>query len=218
VELHQTEVRTDMSDITISTTNEIGPEYPASYAFEPAESVARWRPFVNWLLAIPHLAILNAFQALTEILSIVSWVSIVFTGKVPAGIVNLQAMAMRYSLRTMTFVTFMREEYPPFDFTTATTDPGTDSRLRVDFTPQLEDRNRVTVGFRLILVIPHVVVLAALMVAAIIVSIVAAFAVLFTGRWPGGAQRFVLGVARWWLRVQSYLLLLHDEYPPFSMS
>jgi hypothetical protein len=44
------------------------------------------------------------------------------------------------------------------------------------------------------------------------------FAVLFTGRWPAGARQFVLGVARWWLRVQSYLVLLHDQYPPFSLS
>ena len=38
------------------------------------------------------------------------------------------------------------------------------------------------------------------------------------GRWPAGARQFVLGVARWWLRVQSYLVLLHDQYPPFSLS
>jgi hypothetical protein len=41
--------------------------------------------------------------------------------------------------------------------------------------------------------------------------------VLFAGRWPEAARNFVLGVARWWLRVQSYMLLLHDEYPPFTL-
>jgi hypothetical protein len=196
----------------------IGSAYPASFTFDPAERVANWRPLVHWLLAIPHLAILYALQALTEVLSIVSWFSIVFTGKVPAGIVNFQSMALRYSLRTWSYVLFMREEYPPFAFVTAAGDPGEDARLRVDLTPQLEDRNRLTVAFRLILVIPHVIVLAALAIAAFVVSVVALFAVLFTGRWPAGARQFVLGVARWWLRVQSYLVLLHDQYPPFSLS
>jgi hypothetical protein len=103
-------------------------------------------------------------------------------------------------------------------FVTAAVDPGEDARLRVDFIPQLEDRNRLTVAFRLILVIPHLVVLAALAIAAFVVSVVGFFAVLFTGRWPAGARQFVLGVARWWLRVQSYLVLLHDQYPPFSLN
>jgi hypothetical protein len=195
----------------------IGPDYPASFTFDPAERVANWRPLVNWLLAIPHLAILYALQTLTEVLSVVSWFSIVFTGSVPGGIVNVQAMTMRYSMRTWSYVLFMREEYPPFAFVTATADPGEDARLRVDFTPQLENRNRLTVAFRLILAIPHLLVLGALFVAAFVVSVVGFFAVLFTGRWPLGARQFVLNVARWSLRVQSYLLLLHDEYPPFSL-
>jgi Domain of unknown function (DUF4389) len=206
-------------DTTLSGDDRpIGSAYPASFTFDPADRVANWRPLVHWLLAIPHLAILYALQTLTEVLSIVSWFSIVFTGKVPVGIVNVQSMTMRYSLRTWSYVLFMREEYPQFAFVTATADPGEDARLRVDFTPQLEDRNRLTVAFRLILVIPHLIVLAALFIAALVVSVVGFVAVLFTGRWPAGARQFVLDVARWSLRVQSYLLLLHDEYPPFSLS
>jgi hypothetical protein len=194
-----------------------GVSYPASFEFDPPERVANWRPLVHWLLAIPHLAVLYALQTVSEVLSIVSWFSILFTGKVPAGIVHFQAMTLRYALRTMTYLGFMREEYPPFAFVTATADPGEDHRLQVDFEVQLEARNRLTTAFRLILVIPHVIVLAILGIAVFFVGIFAFFAVLFTGRWPGGARNFVLGVARWWLRLQSYMLLLHDEYPPFTL-
>jgi hypothetical protein len=49
------------------------------------------------------------------------------------------------------------------------------------------------------------------------VLLIALFAVLFTGRWPAGLRHFTLGVLRWWLRVEAYLLLLTDEYPPFTL-
>ena len=59
------------------------------------------------------------------------------TGKLPEGIVNFQAMYLRYQARTFTYAGFMREEYPPFAFTTASADPGGDRRVRVEFA-QLE--------------------------------------------------------------------------------
>jgi hypothetical protein len=89
--------------------------------------------------------------------------------------------------------------------------------VRTSFTPELENRNRVTVGFRIILVIPHIIVLAVLVLAALVVWLICVFAVLFTGRWPEGMRRFVVGVMRWGTRVEAYLFLLTDEYPPFSL-
>ena len=66
--------------------------------------------------------------------------------------------------------------------------------------------------------IPQIIVLAALGIALFFVGVIAFFAVLFTGRWPAGMREFVLGVGRWWLRVEAYLVLLTDEYPPFTLS
>ena len=43
------------------------------------------------------------------------------------------------------------------------------------------------------------------------------FVVLFTGRWSPGMRDFVVGVMRWNTRVSAYLLLLVDDYPPFSL-
>jgi hypothetical protein len=49
------------------------------------------------------------------------------------------------------------------------------------------------------------------------VIVIAFFVVLFTGRWPEGMQAFVLNVMRWYLRVETYYLLLTDDYPPFEL-
>jgi hypothetical protein len=194
-----------------------GVPYPATFTFDPPEKIANWRPLVNWILAIPHLLIAQALGYVSQALAFVSWLLILFTGKVPQGITDFQAMYLRYTYRAYTYAAFMREEYPPFAFGMTAADPGDDPRVRVDLQPALEERNRVTTAFRLILAIPHFVALAVLVFAALIVLVIAFFAVLFTGRWPSGLRDFVLGVGRWSVRFQAYLLLLTDEYPPFSL-
>jgi hypothetical protein len=194
-----------------------GQAYPATFSLDPPEKIANWRPLVSWLLAIPHLIVASALRTVSQLLSLVTWFIILFTGKLPQGIADFQAMYLRYNYRVITYAAFLREEYPPFSFDMTATDPGDDPRVRVDVQPALEDRNRVTTAFRLILAIPHLIALIVLGIAAVVVWLIAFFAVLFTGRWPDGLRSFLLGVMRWALRVEAYLLLLTDEYPPFSL-
>jgi hypothetical protein len=49
-------------------------------------------------------------------------------------------------------------------------------------------------------------------------TIVSWFAILITGRYPQPLYGFATGAVRWLIRVEAYVLLLIDEYPPFSMS
>jgi hypothetical protein len=192
--------------------------YPATLTFDPPEKVANWRPLVQWLLALPHYIVLYVLRLVVEIVAIVSWFIILFTGRLPDSIANLQAMYLRYQARTYTYAGFMREEYPPFAFATATADPGDEPRVRVDVVPELENRNRLTVGFRFILVIPQLIILSLLFIAAFVVYVIAFFAVLFTGRWPEGLRDFNVNVIRYQLRVETYTFLLTDAYPPFALS
>lgn len=196
-----------------------GTPYPATLTFDAPDKIANWRPLVQWLLVIPHIIVLYVLQLVSEVVAIISWFVILFTGKLPEGLANMQALFVRYSARTYTYMLFLREEYPPFTFETTPADPGTDPRVRVDVQPQpvIQERNRLTVGFRFILAIPQLIVVSVLWFAASIVTLIAFFAVLFTGRWPAGMRDFVVNVLRWWLRVEAYILLLTDEYPPFSL-
>ena len=64
--------------------------------------------------------------------------------------------------------------------------------------------------------IPHGIALAFYGLAAAVVSFIAWFAILFTGQYPRGMFDFVVGVLRWQLRVNTYMLMLTDTYPPFG--
>jgi len=70
-----------------------------------------------------------------------------------------------------------------------------------------------------LLVIPHLIILLFLWAAAVVVVIIAWFAIVFTGRYPRGMFDFVQGVLRWGQRVIGYaFLLVTDVYPPFSLA
>ena len=70
-----------------------------------------------------------------------------------------------------------------------------------------------------LLAIPHYVVLILLTFAAIILTIAAFFAIIFTGKYPRGIFDFNVGVLRWCWRVDYYAIsgLGTDRYPPFSL-
>ena len=68
------------------------------------------------------------------------------------------------------------------------------------------------------LLIPHLIVLVFLWIAFVVLSVLAFFAVLFTGRYPRGMFTYVEGVIRWHNRVVGYaLILVTDQYPPFRL-
>jgi hypothetical protein len=78
-------------------------------------------------------------------------------------------------------------------------------------------QSRLTVLFRIFMVIPQLVVLWLLGIAAMVVTIIGWFGALFTGRLPVFAADFLTGYLRWLTRVYAYLYLLTDVYPPFSL-
>ena len=77
-------------------------------------------------------------------------------------------------------------------------------------------RNRLTVFFRLLLAIPHFIVVALWGIVTYVLVIVAWVVALFTGRVPDGVHNFIAAWLRYSTRVTAYAFLLADPFPPFG--
>ena len=213
----------------------VRPTYPVSVRIEPAyEGRNRLTTAFRLILAIPHLILIGgplavAFAwsasdqgesydagasggvigAVAAVCAVIAWFAIVFTGRLPRGLWSMIAFYLRWRVRAAAYTSLLRDEYPPFGDAPY---PAT-LELEQRDTP----RNRVSVAFRLILAFPHVIAIAILGLAWFVSSVIGWFAILLTGRFPEGLYRFGVGVLQWNIRVEAYVLLLYDDYPPFSL-
>jgi hypothetical protein len=148
--------------------------------------------------------------AVAAFLAIVSWFTILFTGRHITGIRQFTAFYLRWRVRALSYVALLEDAYPPFG------DAPYQASLEMVDPP--EPRDRLSVAFRLILAIPHFVAIFFLLIAWVLTSVIAWFAILITGNYPLGLYSFGVGTLRWRVRLEAYLLLMVDEYPPFSLN
>jgi hypothetical protein len=186
--------------------------YPLRFHVEYPERLSRWMIFVKWILAIPHFLILYALYMVVYVITIIAFFAILFTGRYPRSLFDFVVNTYRWGGNVSAYTALLRDEYPPFSWD-AGQYPVT---YEVDYPETL---SRWLPFFKLwipILVIPHIVVLFFVYIAALVVWVIVFFAILFTARIPEGMFNFLVGVARWSYRVTAYQFLLRDEYPPFS--
>jgi hypothetical protein len=137
---------------------------------------------------------------------------ILFRRKYPRWWFEWNLELQRFTNRVVAYLFLMDDRYPATDQQQAVhldyVYPDADSGL-----------NRWLPLVKWFLAIPHYIVLIFLWIAAIVVVIIAWFAILFTGRYPRGPFDFVQGVIRWGARVIAYaFVLVTDRYPPFKLS
>jgi len=115
-----------------------------------------------------------------------------------------------FSYRVASYFYLMTDVYP-------STDEEQNVHLDMPY-PDAAGLNRWLPLVKWLLAIPHIIVLCFLGIVALVVIIIAWFAILFTGKYPKGLFDFVLGVMRWGFRVMCYaMIMITDKYPPFAL-
>ena len=190
--------------------------YPVQLDLDASRQIARWRPAVQWLLAIPHLAVVNVLSSLRRLLTLISFFTVVFTKRIPRPLFDAIAMTYRYEWRSLSYALFLHQSYPPFDFQPASSDDGDTPHATLTFTYP-DELSRWQPLYKWFLAIPHYLVIVALWVASVFVVLYGFVAVVVTGAYPAPARDFLVGVYRYGLRVQAYVGLLTDQYPPFAV-
>ena len=165
--------------------------------------LSRWQWLVKWFLAIPHFIVLLFLWIAFFVLTVVAFFAILFTGRYPRAIFDFNVGVLRWNWRVHYYATSVlgTDRYPPFSLAAADY-PAT---LDVAYPEQLS-RGLVLVKSWL-LAIPHLLIVGALVAASwggrgravFTISVlgalvvVAAFALLFTDRYPRGLFDFLLG-------------------------
>ena len=168
-----------------------GPVHPAARDLDAPAKIARWRPLVQWLLAIPHLLIVGVLGYVIYVVYLINFFAVLFTRRVPEGLHNFNVMFERYSWRATSYAGFMTDKYPPFDFSQVAMDPGDQpATTSLERAVQL---NRFLPLVKWLLAIPHYIVLTILLIVGLVLWIVAFFAVLITGKFPLGIRSFLVG-------------------------
>jgi hypothetical protein len=141
--------------------------------------------------------------------ALASWLAILVRGRIPRWLFDFQVAFYRWANRAFGYFLLLTDRYPPFEG---------DWVISYDVRyPERVSRWKL-LFWKIITAIPHLIILEFLGLGAMIVTVIAWFFILFSGRYPRGLFDYVAGVMRWGARVWAYVLSLTDEYPPFNLS
>jgi hypothetical protein len=161
------------------------------------------------ILAIPHLILVGVWQYAVELVAVIQWFIILFTGKRNNGLWGFSNSWLGYATRVNSYTSLLFDEYPGFINETGP------MPVKYDATYE-EPADRLTNGLRFIWAIPCVFLTIILGIAAFFVCLVAWFAILFTGKMSDGMFGFVRNFNRYFAETRAYVALMTDTYPSWG--
>ena len=206
------------------------PGYPVDVEIAPPRRQNRWKVGFRILLAIPALLLAGALTSagarsygvnygagLLGVASFLGWFVALARGRMPRGLRDAMAYALSYAAQLDAYLFLLTDRYPNSDPLLAIGElPVRTDPIQLDAGKDQLERSRLTVFFRLLLALPHIVWLTLWGIVALLAVIVNWFATLFTGRAPDGLHRFLAAYIRYQTHVYAYLYLIANPFPGFT--
>jgi hypothetical protein len=211
------------------------PGYPIDVEFDPPARQNRWTVAFRLILAIPAMllvtvlvgsgsnpySILNsqlgfASAGLVATAAFLGWFVGVILGRMPRGLRDLIAYGLSYGAQAWAYLLLLTGRYPSSDPLTAIGPPPVrDDPVQLEARDELR-RSRLTVFFRLLLAVPHLVWLALWGIAALLAAVANWVATLVVGVSPQPLHRFLAAYVRYQLHVGAYVYLVGNPFPGFT--
>lgn len=170
--------------------------------------------FGLFYITLPHAFVMIFCQIWASILSFIAFWTILFTGRYPETFFEYQVNMLKWSVRLQARSKNIADGYPAF-FPSGS---DTATNLEMEYP---ENLNRGTLLLKTFFgffycILPHAFLLFFRIIWSAILSVIAWWTVLFTGRYPQSTHEFHKGTILWSLRLNAYILNMTDVYPPFN--
>jgi Domain of unknown function (DUF4389) len=208
--------------------------YPVDVAIAAPQRQSRWRVafrivlivpaaiFATSLLGAPGWAYTsrrasygNSYSHLLLVVAVLAWFAVLARGRMPRGLRDAAAYCLAYGAQLWAYAFVLTDRYPNSDPRVVLPQlPECDHPVWLSLDDDLA-RSRLTVFFRLLLAIPHLIWLTLWSVLALLAAIANWLAVLVTSRVPAPLGRFLRAYLRYQFHVYGFLLLVANPFPGF---
>jgi hypothetical protein len=186
--------------------------YPISYEAEFNPTPNRVTTFFRLLLASPWFIVLIFWGLLFYVTHFIAWIAVIVLGRYPHWLYNFNSGVVRFIVRTSAWIYLQTDAWPPFGLKDDPNYP-----IRVHFPPPAERQSRLKALFRLILVLPMLIVSYPVSYIHLSVAVLAWLTIVFRGYLPEAANSIMTYCNGFYARVYGYLALLTDDYPPVGL-
>jgi hypothetical protein len=211
------------------------PGYGIDLEIDPPGSQNRWGVAFRIILAVPALLLATALAgaspnvyaaffsgvnlggiSIIGAAAFLGWFFAVALGRMPRGLRDLIGYAISYGAQFWAYLLLLTDRYPTSDPLTAIGQvPVCAHPVWLETRDDLR-RSRLTVFFRILLAIPHLVWLTLWGVVALVAALVNWFATLIEGVAPQSLHSFLATYVRYQLHVSAYVFLVGNPFPGFT--
>jgi Domain of unknown function (DUF4389) len=197
--------------------------YPVAAEFPPPARQNRWSMAFRWVLAIPPFLLAAAMGGVSAygsigilfVLPFLGWFAALARGSMPRGMRDALVYALGYTTQVYAYFFLLSDHYPSADPAAIPAVAPLEHPVSIAVDDDLA-RSRLTVFFRALLALPHIVWLVLWGIVVELTALIGWFAALFTGRLPEPFHRFIAAYVRYQVHVYAFLYLAANPFPGFT--